>query len=177
MNEPRYQIETSNHLCTLCGKEIPCGAHYFSAVLFEENAFRRRNLCTLCWEGAEGQQASRECFAFWKTRRPEAPGAEPRRLRFDAGLIFDFFRRLSPAEDAPPPAGEPRDLRFFLALLLIRKKLLAFESAVERDGSEWLKLSEKDAPERLYWVENPRLDDAELERVRDALGELLGMQI
>ena len=84
-------------------------------------------------------------------------------------------------ETGPAPArrspSEGRDLRFVLALLLIRKKVLNFESSGVDNGREWLKLTEKSEPERVYWVENPDLSDQELERVRDDLGELLQMKI
>jgi len=91
----------------------------------------------------------------------------------------------APTAEAPvpaaPPAGPSRDdmvrLRLVLALLLIRKKVLVFESSGLRDGREWLKLSEKAEPQRAYLVENPPLSDAQLEAVKVSLGELLQMEI
>jgi hypothetical protein len=74
-------------------------------------------------------------------------------------------------------ARQKRDLRYFLALLLIRKKLLVFEGSGSRNGREWLQLIEKADPSQMYEVENPELSDDELERVRDNLGELLQMNV
>jgi hypothetical protein len=76
-----------------------------------------------------------------------------------------------------PSADQRRNLRFVLALLLIRKKVLIFGSSARRDDREWLQVKERAEPERNYWIENPELTDAELERVRDDIGELLQMQI
>ena len=108
---------------------------------------------------------------------------------------MEFFRRLgekgepppggpepAPAA-APPPAGsvpledQRARLRLVLALLLLRRKLLVFESSGLREGREWLKLSEKADRARVYLVENPPLSDAELESVKVGLGELLQMDL
>ncbi len=81
------------------------------------------------------------------------------------------------ASGTPPAAGEKGRLRLVLALLLIRKKLLLFESAATREGREWLKLSEKADPAKSYLVENPPLSEAQLEAVKVSLGELLQMDL
>lgn len=137
--------------------------------------------------------AEAEVFAFWRTRRPEAPQAKATKLRFDPDVVLEFFRRLAPREGGetprPPeaegdpaapqavPESERDELRFVLALLLLRKKALSFVSSRNRDGQEWLKLSEKKDPRRAHWVRNPELADSHLEKVRDRIGELLQMQV
>lgn len=118
----------------------------------------------------------------------------------------------APAGDAPPPlpaaeAKEREDLRFVLALLLIRKKVLDFASSREEGGVEWLKLEtripkarvrpsdtapsggpaeagEGEAPQEppplqpaTHWVKSPHLTDAELERVKLKIGELLQVEL
>jgi hypothetical protein len=192
LNEPQFQIETSDYQCCGCEKEISCGSRYFSTVVFEDAAFRRRNYCDPCWAGAQNARTAgaEELYAYWRTCRPEPPGADPRRMRFDPALVLEFFRRLSAPAGEPGDAGraadaeamgpaEPqkRDLRFVLALLLVRKKALHFDSSVERNGGEWLRLTERGDRSRVYWVENPDLTDEQLGRVRDDIGELLHMQI
>ncbi len=175
-NEPRYQIEAPDFRCQACEKEIPCEASYFSAVSFQEEAFRRRNYCGSCWKPEGGGPDG--VFAFWRARRPPVPSDQPRRIRFDTGVIFEFFRRLG--EDGSPegPSKEERDeLRFVLALLLVRKKALVFGSSYQMDGGECLKLTEKEDPSRVHWVRNPELSDAQLERVKVKIGELLQMQL
>ena len=185
MNEPQYEIETSDYHCAGCNEEVGRGRQYFSAVLFAEELFHRRNYCVACWEqsrldnpgdSATGKGAG-DLYAYWKTRRPQPPDRKLRRVGFDPTLVMRFFRRLSEEQESKtPPEAQKRDLGFVLALLLVRKKFLHFESAVQRDGGEWLKLSERGDPSRIYWVENPELTDEELERVRDDIGELLQMQ-
>jgi len=194
-NEPRFDIEASDFRCKLCASEVPCEGAYFSAILLEDGGFRRSNYCVSCW-GA-GPPAG-EVFAFWRTRRPPLPTDKPRRVRFDPAVIFEFFRRL----EAPAPAVEGQsapgllsdpaerdELRFVLALLLVRKKVLDFRSSGMKDGAEWLQLDlrgvpeapadapETPAPRKTHWVRNPQLADSELERVKLRIGELLQLEM
>jgi hypothetical protein len=89
----------------------------------------------------------------------------------------------APAQPAGEPKKPPLDpgeavrLRLVIALLLIRRKTLVFESSAVRDGREWLKLTEKADPQKTYLVENPPLSDKELDAVRASLCELLQMDI
>jgi hypothetical protein len=208
LNEPKYSIEPSDFRCVACSSEVAVDHSFFSAVFFEAEAFRRKSYCDPCWK--KPSVAQDQAFAFWRSRRPP-PNVSPRRIRFDADLILEFFRRLS-AEPDPPPApaaspeaaasaggtpgaepvaaaettpeagsggseGEKTRLRLVLALLLIRKKLLVYESSAARSGREWLKLSEKAEPARTHLVENPPLSDAQLEAVKVSLGDLLQMDL
>jgi len=171
-NEPKFAIEPTDFRCAACTSEVAVQAAFYSAVFFETETFRRRSFCTSCWEGPAGKP--RDAYAFWKSKRP-APEAKPRKLRFDADMVLDFFRKLS-AEDISG-APEKVRLRLVLALLLVRRKVLVLESSGLRDGREWIKLTEKSDPGRVHYVENPPLSDAELEQVRVSLGELLQMEV
>ena len=196
-NEPKYPIDAPAFRCRQCALEIACEASYYCAVFFEAETFQRRELCEACWRGASSPEAG--AFAFWRSKRPPLPSLQPRRVHFEPQVVFEFFRRLSaeeaaasagataPAEAMAPMAagvpetalpgkGEAEELRFVLALLLLRKKVLSFLSSVGRDGSEWLKLSEKESG-RQHLVRNPELNDKQLERVKNRLGELLQMKI
>ncbi len=183
INEAKYTIEPSDFRCASCQAEIAVETSFFSAIFFEEESFRRRSFCLECWKNpppsAEG------AYAIWRSRRP-APQVAQKKLQFDPGLILEFFRRLgkeameeSGTQDSPKtePGGEKVRLRLVLALLLIRRKVLIFESSALRDGREWLKLSEKADPNQLHYVENPPLSDGQLEAVKVSLGELLQMDL
>lgn len=181
-NEPRYAFEPSDYRCSACESEVAVEAPFFSAISFEGEVFRRRSYCPDCWSRPASPPPDH--YAFWRSRRP-APQAAPRRIRFDPDLVLEFFRRLSPAEGAPepagpesgPPAGERARLRLVLALLLLRRKYLVYQSAATREGREWLKLSEKADPARIHLVENPPLSDSQIEEVKAALGDLLQMDM
>ncbi|HZN60224.1 MAG TPA: hypothetical protein VFD71_19280 [Planctomycetota bacterium] len=177
-NEPKYQIESSNFHCSSCEKEIPREGRFYSAVVLVDEAFQRRNYCEPCWKPDPAQ-----VFAYWKSRRPPAGKEGPTKVRFDTTLVFEFFRKLGEASNGEGPAeGERVEVRFVLALLLVRKKVLIFENSYQVDGAECLKLIERGEPgaaepRPVHWVKNPQLADSELERVKDRIGELLLMQV
>ncbi len=73
-------------------------------------------------------------------------------------------------------ATEAMELKFFLALLLIRKKYLTIQSTVNRDGKETLLLAERKDPERVHAVAHPHLDETRFDRLKQQIGDLLQMQ-
>ena len=172
-NEPKYQIESSDFRCGICEKEISCESTYYSAALYQEEAFRRRNFCVGCW------QPTREgLFAYWRTKRPSLPTDPPKKAHFDTAVLLEFFQRLGEHCSSDGPTQEEKhQLRFVLALLLMRKKILHFESSYQVNGTESLKLTEKQDPTRVYWIRNPELTDTQLEGVKVQMGELLQMQL
>ena len=133
-------------------------------------------------------------FAYWRTRRPEDAGADAVKIRFDPQVVLEFFRGLGneaageaagsreegsgDAEAQPGPSeAQRRDLRFVLSLLLMRKKILLMDGTLVRDGYEWLLFHERVENDRSYEIANPDLSEGELEEVRDAIGDLLHMQV
>ena len=203
MKNTAYQIATPEHRCCSCEAEIKPGGDFYSTVCFLGEGFARRNYCVPCWvpeasplQEAAGQAAPRGIFAYWRTQRPEEVDGEVARIRFDPQVVLEFFRGLgkpgnhddgAAREDgletgaagapADPSESQRRDLRFVLSLLLIRKKVLLLKGTFIRDGFEWPQLQERGESEKAYEITNPELSEGELEQVRDAIGELLQMQV
>ena len=136
-------------------------------------------------------------FAYWRTRRPEDADADAVKIRFDPQVVLEFFRGLGneaagqdagsreareegsgePDGQSGPSESQRRDLRFVLSLLLMRKKILLLDGTMVRAGYEWLLFHERLESDRTYEIANPDLSEGELEQVRDAIGELLQMQV
>ena len=203
-SETKYAIATSDFRCLVCADEVACEALYYSAVVFGDGAFQRRNYCVNCWKRnlipkpGETETKSRfDVFASWRSRRPAAPSERPKKIRFDPRLGLAFFLRLgeepdealAPCDDADsstdsstrvrafPVDAERDQLRFFLSLLLVRKKALRFKSSIDRGGQEFLLLVDRETPPCVHEVLNPSLSEGQLEGLKDRLGELLQMQI
>lgn len=68
-------------------------------------------------------------------------------------------------------------LLFLLSLLLMRGKRLDLRETLREEGREVLNFTARGNSEDLFRVEDPRLGPEDLEEVKDALGELLQMQI
>lgn len=143
------------------GRPLAEGEVYY-AVLFETpDGFERKDYSEASWTGPpEG------AFCYWKSRVPiRETKTEP--LVVDVALLMELFLRL---EDETTEIKQ--QLRFVLALLLMRKKQLRFDGAVREDGREyWRMLRVADKSE--HKVLNPRLDEPTVERLSHQLTAIL----
>ncbi len=149
--------------CVGCHRRFDVGEP-FAVYLYESNAgYQRREYCERC-----SPTPQPEPVAVWKTRRP-APAARQAQP-FDREAIYGVFERLEEAE-------QPQQvrLRFILALLLWRKKVLRLERTVEFDGREaWEFVVAQTGT--LHRVVHPEMDEQELEHLSAQLERLLAGQ-
>jgi hypothetical protein len=106
-----------------------------------------------------------EVYSHWRTRMPAARPRPPGRI--DAALILEFFQRVAARED-PATAGH----LYFLALYLMRRRVLKFIDTEHRDDQEVWILESRPAGQR-YEVVDPGLGPEELEGVREHIMDAL----
>jgi hypothetical protein len=95
------------------------------------------------------------------------PAEKKKQLLVDNEMLVSFFLRLADRSEAIRV-----HFRFVLGLILLRKRLLRYESTETRDGVERWRMtlaSDKSAHE----VVNPRLTDDQIEAVSAELGAIL----
>lgn len=146
--------------CASCGRGFEIG-ETFRAFLYEAEAgYERRDYCAGCVPPDAVTP-----LGTWKTRRPQPSVSRAR--QFDREVTCSFFERL---ED--PQSPQQLQLRFVLALLLWRKKILKLERTLEAGGRE---IWEFHAPRNdvLHRVERPTLDEEQLEELSTQLEHLL----
>lgn len=155
-----WQMPRRNETCTGCRRAFEVGQP-LQAFLYESRAgYERRDYCLECRPGDQP-----EPLGFWKTQRP-APltrKAQP----FDREAIYALFQRL---EDDEEP--EKIRLRFVLALLLWRKKVLKFERSEPAGGQEIWQFSVP-RTEEVHRVRRPALDEDQIERLSTQLEHAL----
>ncbi len=155
-----WQMPRPGSGCCTCAREFGTG-EAFRVCLHETPAgYERRDYCATC-----SPAGGAEVIATWKTRRP--PPAPKKGPSFDPAAIFRFFQRLEGA-DGP---GQVQ-LRFVLALLLWRKKILRLERSVAGGAREEWEFSERGS-DATHRVIRPELADDELERLSGQLELLL----
>jgi hypothetical protein len=156
-----WQMPRAERGCRSCAHEFAAG-EAFRAFLYDCAAaagFERHDYCLNCSPPAEPRP-----LGAWKTRR--AVPAQKQRA-FDRAAMYGFFQGL---EDADQP--ERLQLRFVLALLLWRKRVLKFvntESAGEVEHWDFVATGTGQA----HRVRRPDLDEAQLERLSAQLEQLL----
>jgi hypothetical protein len=187
-NAPTYDVQKPTGRCAFSGRELKVGEAYMAS------------LTELPLQATEGQTAGTPptaaaalgmqrvdvsleawrdgyrpggLFCYWRSTVPEPN--QKRRLFVDDQVLLNLFHRLEGATE------EARlSFRFVLALILMRKKMLKYESSEQRPDAaggqqEWWLMSAKtgDWQAQRCEVLNPRLDEAKIGQVTQQLGEIL----
>jgi hypothetical protein len=158
-----YQIQPNTRRCAVTGRELRPGERYYTALLDNGDHFLRQDYGSEVWQGPPP-----EAFSFWTGRIPAAD--ELHKPRIDDDLLLDCFGRLEGQEDP----GRV-NFRYVVALLLMRRKRLKFEQAVNDGEVEKLCLRCVRTGTR-YEVVNPRLSEEEMAQVQEEVFKVLGWE-
>ncbi|MDD5327988.1 MAG: hypothetical protein PHY02_09290 [Phycisphaerae bacterium] len=154
--------EINKPLGQCCGteKKIGYGEEYFAALVETAEGLVRRDFCEEYWLAEKPN-----VFCYWKTRLPQPD--EKKHQFVDDEMLMAFFMRLEKETEQ-----ERINFRFVLALVLMRKRRLKYDSSRTEDGMEIWRLritGEKEFVE----VKNPRLDDEQIKQLTGQIGEIL----
>jgi hypothetical protein len=155
-----WQMPRRGEACEACQRSFE-PAEPIQAYLYDTpEGYQRRDYCAACRPDDEAS-----AIGTWRTRRP--PAATKKTPSFDREAVYGFFEQL---EDAQSP--EKLQLRFVMALLLWRKKVLKFDGSDSRDGGEIWRFTTAGSGDK-HVVERPELAENELERLGEQLEGLL----
>lgn len=156
-----WHLPARSPRCSACGRAFEVG-QIIQATLYDgAGGFQRRDLCLGC-----APAASPAPLALWKTRCPAQSAPRPR--PFDRQAVHALFQQLEDSDDPPRMR-----LRFVLALLLWRKRMLRFlRSTWADDGCEVWHYVDLGGP-GTYRVRRPELDEQQIMQLSQQLEELL----
>ena len=161
-----YEVARPHGQCARCDATIEPDQKLMAALRETPEGFERIDVCLNCWE--EFDRAN--VLAFWKTTMPR-PEAK-KKLFVDDEVLCDLFERLGTAE-------EPSKLnfRFVLGLILMRKRLLSYESSRTDDaGRELWKMRFRGRQDTLEML-NPHLTEEQVQDVSRQLGDILNEEL
>lgn len=159
-----WDIGKNSGTCTGCERTFQEGEVFYSSLFLDNAAFLRKDFCEGCWKG----NPDTSFFSFWKTRLPRKD--ESRRLVVNNAAIFTLFLRLGEhGEHHDEPWA--KNLRYVLALFLMRKKLLKLETQGRDDMGEFLELYSTEE-DKLFKIHNPDLSEEEIVRLNDEILKL-----
>ncbi|MCX5658158.1 MAG: hypothetical protein NTW19_00350 [Planctomycetota bacterium] len=199
-NAPAYDIERPTGQCAFTGAKLLPGQAYIATLVevdlppagagkpapgtpgtsgaapANDSGFKRLDVSLEAWQS--GSRPER-LFSFWRSIVPEAN--QKRKMFVDDDVLMGLFRRLADTD-------QPQRLafRFVLSLILMRKRLLKYESSQRRpraagEGSpqEWWRVSAKapGAEPEFFEVLNPEMDDTQTQQVTQQLGEILETEL
>ena len=115
-----YEIQRCTRHCAETGRELQPGETFYSTLTAEGAEVVRRDFAAEAWQGPpEG------ALGWWKSKMPER---DARRLHFAPN---DVMLELLESLESQPAM---QDMRYVLALLLVRRRVLKLEES-EKDDS------------------------------------------
>ncbi len=150
--------------CWGSGKKIEYGEEYYGALVETEEGLQRRDFCADYW-----QREKPDVFCYWKSKLSH-PGRK-KQVFVDDDMLMAFFERLEGEKEQ-----EKINFRFVLALVLMRKRRLKYDSSKIEDEREIWRLrivGDKEFVE----VINPHLDEEQIEELSSQIGEILRVDL
>jgi hypothetical protein len=155
-----WEINKPLGQCSGSGKKIEYGEEYFAALVETGEGLARRDFCAEYWMAEKPG-----VYCYWKTRLPKP---DEKKHRFvDDEMLMAFFERLGKETEQ-----EKINFRFVLALVLMRKRRLKYDSTEIRDGKEIWRLR-KTSEKEFADVTNPKLDEEQIKQLTSQVGEIL----
>lgn len=165
-----FHIASATGVCRATGRTLAVGETYIAALVEPEASddLEREDYSVEAWDGGARPGEGRRLFGFWRATVPE-PNAT-RKLLADDDSLMDLFEQLGEESDARKVA-----FRFVLALLLVRRRVLAVEGT--RRGAIMVRPRGTERPPKgppLIEVEDPALDDETIAAVIEQMRAITG---
>ena len=159
-----WEISKTLGQCFGTGAKFEVGAEYYAALVETSDGFERRDFSVEFW-----QEQTPQVYCSWKTKmvRPD----RKRTLFVDADMLMTFFERL--ADETGP---DKVNFRFVLALVLMRKRILKYDSSEFKDGKEIWTLRVSGA-KRSVSVVNPHLTEDQVAELSSQIGQILQIEM
>ena len=160
-----WEIEKPLGQCYGTGRKIEYGEEYFAALVETEEGLQRRDFCADYW-----QEYKPEVFCYWKSKLPQPD--QKRQMFVDDEMLMAFFERL-----AEETEQEKMNFRFVLALILMRKRRLKYDSSQTEGEKEVWRLRVVGSDKEFVDVVNPQLEEEQIEQLSSQIGEILQVEL
>ena len=160
-----WEIEKPLGHCRGSGKKIEFGEEYFAALVETDQGFQRRDFCAEYW-----QDEKPEVFCYWKTKLPHPD--QKKKIFVDDEMLMAFFDRLEQETEQ-----EKINFRFVLALILMRKRRLKYDSSKTEDNKEIWRLRIVGSDKQFVEVRNPNLDEEQIQQLSSQLSQILQVEL
>ena len=160
-----YEVSRPGGKCVVTGAEIRPDEKFMAALRETPEGFERLDVSTAAWPGFDKAGV----LGFWQTTMPR-PEAK-KKLFVDDQVLCELFERLG-------GATEPSKLnfRFVLGLILMRKRMVIYETSRYDGDNEVWSVRFKGRDDRLDLL-NPKLTEEQVGEVSQQLGEILNEEL
>lgn len=156
-----YEIARNSKRCCVSERELRPGEVYFSALIDAPGGMQRKDFAAENWTGPPA-----DTVGYWKGRIP--PDDKPKAAQpISDEAMLELFEKWENSDDA-----EKVQLRYVLALLLIRRKALKLQDMVQSEEGEYL-IVQRPRQKQTHRVRDPHLAEDQVQRVEQELTRLL----
>ena len=121
-----FDVQKFTRVCAETQHEFQPGERFFAYLVRDGRQIVRRDVSEQAWQGPPD-----DCIAWWQSSVPDFKAKKANWAPDD--VLLHYFQE---TEDKP----EQQDVRYILALLLIRRRLFRLEDTVDEDTGESLEV-------------------------------------
>lgn len=162
-NQQMYSVGRSRGVCAVSGESIAPGELFMSVLREASEGLERVDVKLNHWERFDRSQS----LAFWRSTMPTADAPKKKNILVDDNVLMDLLIRLADISDA-----EKLAFRFVLALILMRKRLLSYESSRQVEGREVWRMKVRGRDETIDVID-PKPTDEQIAQVETMLSQIL----
>lgn len=149
--------------CAGTGRTIEPDEEFIATLIETPQCLVRRDYCAEYW------MANRpNVYCYWKSTMPK--GDQKKKIFVDNDMLLAFFERLASETDE-----EKVNFRFVLTLVLMRKRIVKYDSSKTVDGKEIWTVRITGRGEEAQVI-NPDLTEDKIEQLSNQLGQILQME-
>jgi len=158
-----WEIKGRSHCCTATGHAFADGEYFYTLLHLERGQFRREDLCE---EAFRQRDQKKPAYSLWRTKFETPPPLPPEPL---GKQTAESLLRKYMAE----PGEELANVRFILALMLERKRILKPVEVREEEDGKRLHLYLHAKTGELFLIPDPQLHLDQIETVQTEVAGLL----
>jgi hypothetical protein len=161
-----YDVPRPGGVCAVTGRAITPGEKFFAVVRETPTGLERLDVSPEAW----AEFGRRDLLGFWQTVMP-SPEQKPKKLFVDDEVLSTLFERLADTSEQAKI-----NFRFVLGLILMRKRVILYETTRREEGRDVWVVRLKGREDRLDLVD-PKLTEAQVAEVSQQLGEILHQEL
>ena len=159
-----WEIHKPLGVCSGNGRVIEPGEDFIATLIETDRGLERKDYTIEYWE-----RDKPAAYCYWKSTMPKDD--KKKKIFVDNDMLLAFFERLAAETDE-----EKVNFRFVLTLILMRKRLVKYDSSQTVDGKEIWKVKITGRDETADVV-NPQLTEDKIEQLSDQLGQILQVEL
>lgn len=154
-----FDVERCTRHCATTGRQFAEGEEFYSALVPEGSHVKRHDYSLEAWQGPPERT-----IGWWKSKMPTHDHKQPKLAPSE--ILLKLFQELE-------SSVEQRDMRYVLALLMIRRRILRLEDTIPDDKGGEIMMLYCSRDESTHHVPIVMPSDARVDEIQQELAKLL----